>query len=97
MSGFPFDVDILIELCRQSGVVRILLFGSMARGEADEESDIDLLVEFSKPISLLRLVALERELSDALGRKVDVLTKAAISPYLRERIRSEAQVIYEAR
>ncbi|MGQ9500500.1 MAG: type VII toxin-antitoxin system MntA family adenylyltransferase antitoxin [Anaerolineae bacterium] len=90
-------MDILIELCRQSGVMCILLFGSMARGEADEESDIDLLVEFSKPISLLRLVALERELSDALGRKVDVLTKAAISPYLRERIRSEAQVIYEAR
>ena len=97
MNGFPFDVDTLIELCRQSGVVRILLFGSMARGEADEESDIDLLVEFSKPISLLRLVALERELSSALGRKADVLTEAAISPYLRERIRSEARVIYEAR
>lgn len=97
MSKFPFEVDTLIELCRRSGVVRILLFGSMARGEAGEDSDIDLLVEFARPISLLKLVALERELSSALGRKADVLTEAAISPYLRERIRSEAQVIYEAR
>jgi uncharacterized protein len=59
-------------------------------------SDIDLLVEFSKRKSLLNVVALERQLSTALGRQVDVLTEAAISPYLRERIMREVQVIYDA-
>jgi predicted nucleotidyltransferase len=68
----------------------------MARGEATAKSDIDLLVEFSKRKSLLNVVALERQLSTALGRRVDVLTEAAISPYLRERILREVQVIYEA-
>lgn len=97
MSEFPFDVEKLVEMCRQNGIVRLGLFGSMARGEAAEESDIDLLVEFAGRISLLKLVALERELSSALGRRVDLLTEAAISPYLRDRIKADLRVIYEAR
>ena len=72
------------------------MFGSLVRGEATAKSDIDLLVEFSKRKSLLNVVALERQLSTALGRQVDVLTEAALSPYLRERIMREVQVIYEA-
>jgi len=91
----PFDVERLIELCRQSDVVQIALFGSMARGEANQQSDIDLLVKFSKPISLLRFTALKRQLSEVLGRKVDLLTEAAISPYLRDKIEQDLQVIYE--
>ncbi len=94
---WPFDVDKLIELCRQNGVVQIALFGSVARGEADQQSDIDLIVEFSQRISLLRFAALERQLSEALGRKVDLFTEAAISPYLRETIKRDLRVIYEAR
>ncbi|MCX7854859.1 MAG: nucleotidyltransferase family protein [Anaerolineae bacterium] len=95
MDMLSFDVDKLVEICRQHGIVRVGLFGSVARGEATEESDLDLLVEFSRRISLLKLVALERELSAALGRKVDLLTEEAISPYLRDRIRRDLQVIYE--
>jgi len=71
-------------------------FGSMARGEATAQSDIDLLVKFAKRKSLLALVRLERDLSSALGRKVDLLTETTINPYLRERILGELQVIYEA-
>jgi len=92
-----FDVNKLIELCRQNDVVQIALFGSVARGEADEQSDIDLVVKFSKRISLLRFAALERQLSEALGRRVDLLTEASISPYLQERIKRDLRVIYEAR
>jgi len=96
MSKLPFDVNKLVELCRQNDVRQIGVFGSVARGEADEQSDIDLVVSFSKRISLLKMVALERQFSDALGRKVDLLTEEAISPYLRERIKRDLQVLYEA-
>jgi uncharacterized protein len=97
MATLPFDTNKLIEICRQNDVSRIGVFGSMARGEANAQSDIDLLVEFSKRKSLLALVALERQISTALGRKVDLLTEAAISPYLRDRIKRDLQIIYEAR
>ncbi|MCI0521170.1 MAG: nucleotidyltransferase family protein [Chloroflexi bacterium] len=97
MMRLPFDTEKLIEICRQNDVVKVGVFGSMARGEANEASDIDLIVEFSRRTSLLALVGFERKLSVALGRKVDVLTEAALSPYLRDRIMGECQVIYEAR
>ncbi len=93
----PFDTNELIEICRRNDVSKLGVFGSVARGQATEQSDVDLLVYFFKPKSLLTLVALERRMSAVLGRKVDLLTKAAISPYLRERIMRELQVIYEAR
>ena len=95
MTTFPFDTKKLIEICRENDVSKIGVFGSVARGEANDESDIDLLVEFSRRKSLLALVALERQLGAALGRKVDLLTEAAISPYLRQRILNDLQVIYE--
>lgn len=95
MAIYPFDVTRLIDICRQNDISMLGVFGSMARGEAHRRSDIDLLVRFSKPTSLLAMVRLERELSKALGRKVDLLTEAALSPYLRERILGETQVLYE--
>ncbi len=73
------------------------IFGSRARGEAKKKSDIDLIVRFSKRKSLLAMVRLERELTEALGRKVDLLTEAAISPYMRERVLKEMQVVYGSR
>jgi predicted nucleotidyltransferase len=97
VATFPFDTNKLIEICRQNDVSKVSVFGSVARGEADAQSDIDLLVEFSKRKSLLALVALERQLSAALGKKVDLLTEAAISPYLRDQIKRDQRVLYEAR
>lgn len=92
----PFDTDKLVEICHQNDVSKIGVFGSMARGEASEQSDIDLIVEFSRRKSLLALVALERKMSEALGRRVDLLTEAAISPYLRDKIMNDLHVLYEA-
>jgi uncharacterized protein len=97
MNAYPFDTRKLIDVCRQNDVVKVGLFGSMVRGDANDDSDIDLIVEFSKRKSLLTLVALERQLERVLGRKVDLLTEAALSPYLHDRIMGELQVIYEAR
>lgn len=97
MSRFLFDTNALIDICRDNDVARLEVFGSTARGEANENSDVDLLVEFSKRKSLLALVSVERKMSAALGRKVDLLTEAAISPYLRDEINRDRRVIYEAR
>ena len=66
MNKLPFDSTKLIEICRQNDVSKVGVFGSMVRGEATVDSDIDLLVEFSKRKSLLNVVALERQLSAVL-------------------------------
>ena len=93
MSAVLFDTNALIAICRENDVAKLEVFGSLARGEANDDSDIDLLIESSKRKSLLALVSLERKMSAALGRKVDLLTEAAISPYLREQINRDRRVI----
>ena len=95
MAVYPFNVSRLIDICRQNDVSMVGVFGSMVRGEAKKKSDIDLIIRFSKRKSLLAVVRLERELSEALGRKVDLLTEGVISPHLREQILKEMQVVYE--
>ncbi len=87
----------IIDICRKNNISMVGLFGSTVRGDDADSSDIDILVKLSKPMSLLSIVKIERNLSEALGRKVDLLTDAAISPYLKERILNEIEVIYEAR
>ena len=95
MNALSFDVDKLIKICRENDAAMVGVFGSTARGDDTSASDIDLMVKFSKRKSLLDIVRIERELSTELGKKVDLLTEAAISPYLRDRILRELQVIYE--
>lgn len=79
---------------RNLGATKIAVFGSYARGEEKPNSDIDVLVEFSNRKSLLELVRIERELSETLGIKVDLLTEKSISPYLIDSIKEEMEVIY---
>jgi len=93
---FPFDSRTLIEICQQNDVTMVGLVGSMARGESNDKSDIDLVVRFAKPRSLISVIVLEQQLETALGRDVDLLTEAALSPYLRERMLRDLQVLYEA-
>jgi len=96
MSPPDINTDTIVRLCRADGAIRVAMFGSMARGDAGPDSDVDPLVQFGEPISLLALVRLERKLSEALGRKVDLLTEAAVSPYLRDRIEREKRVLFDA-
>ena len=65
------------------------IFGSVARGQETPSSDIDMLVEMESGRTLLDLVGLEQELTDVLGRRVDVVTDGGLSPYLRDRIVGE--------
>jgi len=96
MAARKLETEALVQICRENDATMVGVFGSAARGEADAESDIDLLVRFSKPKSLLDLVRLERNLSAHLKRKVDLLTQDAISPYLRETIMQDLRILYEA-
>jgi len=72
------------------GVKSISVFGSYAKKTQTNESDLDLLVEISKPISLLKLIALENYLSDLLELKVDLVPKNNIRKELKESIANEA-------
>ncbi len=90
------DTPELQTVCQKNDVAMLGVFGSVARGEDTQQSDLDLLVSFSKRKSLLALIHFERELSDIVGRKVDLLTESAISPYIRDNILADLLVIYEA-
>lgn len=83
----------LIEVLRKHGVKKAALFGTIVRGEATEESDIDLLIEFEGRKSLLDLAGLKLDLQEILRRRVDVLTYKSLHPHLKERILSEQEVI----
>lgn len=78
-----------IPLLKDAGVVRSSLFGSYARGEETNTSDIDILIEFAEGKSLLDLVDLEFKLEDALGKKVDLVTYKSVSPYIKEYIQKD--------
>jgi predicted nucleotidyltransferase len=80
----------ILRTAAKHGARNIRVFGSVARGEADEESDIDLLVEMEPSRSLLDHAALWLELQEVLGRKVDVVSDRGIKPRIRERVLREA-------
>jgi hypothetical protein len=81
-------------IARAHGVRSVRLFGSVARGEEGPASDVDLLVELDPGRSLLDLIGLENDLSDALGRKVDALTMAGAKPrVLRTALRDAVRVV----
>lgn len=83
----------LIDVLRKHDVKKAALFGSIVRGEATDESDIDLLVEFEGRKSLLDLAGLKLDLQEIVRRKVDVLTYKSLHPLLKERILREQEVI----
>ncbi len=74
---------------RRRGVVRASVFGSVARGDATAESDVDFLVEFEDGRTLLDLSGLRLDLTEILERDVDVTTPNALHPQLRDQILSE--------
>jgi len=97
----PRDVDELRHLLRQQmpllrqryGVESLGLFGSYLRGEADAESDLDLLVRFHQTPGLIRFVELENHLSDLLGLRVDLVMADALKPNIGQRVLAEVEAL----
>ncbi len=77
------------ELEEKYKVKRIGVFGSFSRGEEKEDSDIDILVEFTEPVGFFLFIDLENYLSSLLGEKVDLVTKNALKPVVKEKIISD--------
>src|SRR5712675_284308 len=74
------------ELLQAFGVARLSLFGSFARDEGRHDSDVDLFVEFDRPIGLFEFARPQRQLGDVRGHRVDLVTPAALKPQLRDQI-----------
>ena len=77
------------ELTKQFGVKSLSLFGSVARDEATQTSDVDFLVEFNRPVGYFGLFALQDYLENLLGCPVDLGTPNSLKPYMKERIQEE--------
>ena len=80
----------ILRIASEHGAREVRVFGSVARGEDDEESDIDFLVELETGRSLMDLGGLQMELESLLGRRVDVVTVRGLKARIRERVLREA-------
>lgn len=83
----------IVQIARLHGASNIRIFGSVARGDGDQNSDIDFLIDLEHGRSLLDLGGLLMDLQKLLGRSVDVVTEKGLKPRIRERVLSEARSI----
>jgi predicted nucleotidyltransferase len=89
--------EAIAAFCRRHHIRRLALFGSVVRPDFGPQSDVDVLVEFEPGHTPgLAFFAMQDELSDLLGRKVDLNTPACLSPYFRDEALAEAEVVYES-
>lgn len=96
MTHLPVSEEQLAAFCRKYSIRKLSLFGSVLKGTAGPDSDIDLLAEFQPGahISLFEVVSAEQELTDLLGRKVDLRTAGDLSRYFRDEVVSTAELLY---
>jgi uncharacterized protein len=88
--------DKIITFCRRHHISRLAIFGSVLRDDFRPDSDIDVLVEFEPGYTPgLAFFTMETELSQILGRKVDLNTPQFLSRYFRNQVLAEAEVMYE--
>ena len=83
----------ILQIAHKHGARNVRVFGSGAKGKVQPGSDVDLLVEMEPGRSLLDMIAIKQDLEDLLGRKVDVVTEAAVSPYIRQSVLNEAMFL----
>ena len=96
--GLEIPLDDIADVCRRYPIRRLALFGSILRDDFAPDSDIDVLVEFlpDRAMSFFKLFDMEEELSAMLGgRKVEINTYKSLSPYFRDEVLAEMEVLYE--
>ena len=98
MKHLSLAYEEIAEFCRRNHIRKLSLFGSVLRDDFRADSDVDVLVEFEPgyPVGLIRMAAMENELSEIIGRKVDLRTPEDLSLYFREKVLSSAEVQYAA-
>lgn len=90
-------MDSLIDFCKRNQIQKLALFGSVLRKDFSHDSDIDILVEFKPGAKVgLNFFRMEQELSEILGRKVDLNTPGFLSKQFRDEVLREAEVLYDA-
>lgn len=93
--GITIPDEEIGQFCRRHRIRKLALFGSVLREDFREDSDIDVLVEFEPDVSVgLQFFAIERELSELLGRKVDLNTIGFLGKYIRDEVVAEAEVLH---
>lgn len=85
------------EICRESEISYLGLFGSHARGQEKADSDIDLLVRFINPVGYFRLIETENKLKDYFDKDVDLVTENALSEYIKPSVNKYLQTLYGER
>jgi len=98
LGGTQVDSASRAEVCRRYGVKELSMFGSAVRGEMGADSDIDMMVEFEPGVrvGLVKFEFLASELETLAGRKVDLVTKRGLKPWVRSEVVRDARVIYAA-
>lgn len=96
MSGIQINPQKIADICRKNQIDFLGVFGSVARDEMRSESDIDLLIRFSpnSKAGYFKLIDIEDEFSQELGRKVDLVTQGALSKYIKDRVYNDLQIVY---
>ena len=84
----------LLDLCRQNDISSLGLFGSYSRGQQTQDSDLDLLVTFSKGKSLIDHIRVEKAFENLLGKKVDLITERSLSPYIAPMVKKDLKRLY---
>jgi uncharacterized protein len=84
----------LEELRNDYAVAEIGVFGSFVRGEQQAESDVDLLIDFFRPVGFVTFIKLENRLRDILGRDVDLVTRKALKRHIGRRILDEVRYVH---
>lgn len=88
-----YEREVLRSELQSNGAEYVAVFGSYARDEETDSSDVDVLVRFIEPKTYLQLARIERELGEQLGKQIELVTEDSLSPYIAERVETEKDVL----
>ncbi|MFV0554030.1 MAG: nucleotidyltransferase family protein [Mangrovibacterium sp.] len=89
------QITIIVETMKPFNPLKIGIFGSVARGEEHQDSDIDILYEFKEPVGLFKLIGLKQRMEQLLHRKIDLVSEKYLNPKLKSHVMRDLNLIYE--